>query len=183
MPWQNGRSRMTQSSRRLFGNPFGRPDSTRSGSLEWAGIIDKPIDALLFNNFAVIVVLSTSWITYTVIPIYASMKAIDTNLFQAAADLGAGWWTIMRRILLPQEWIGHPLRKDYVYPTDHGGMPLELDAVPLYERREGVPLPPPKPPREAGTPLFQPPAPFSERPVAAGCKTAVPGQGVGGTDH
>ena len=71
-----------------------------NGSLEWLGVIDKPIDALLFNNAAVIVVLSTSWITYTVIPIYASMKAIDSNLFQAAADLGAGWWTILRRILL-----------------------------------------------------------------------------------
>jgi NADH-quinone oxidoreductase subunit C len=88
----------------------------------------------------------------------------------------------LRRILLPQEWIGHPLRKDYVYPTDHGGMPLELDAVPLYERREGQPLPEPKPPREAGTPLFQPPAPFSTRPTAAGGKTTEPGQG-GGTEH
>ncbi len=48
-----------------------------------------------------IVVLSTGWITYTVIPLYAAMKAIDPKLFQAAADLGAGWWTMLRRILLP----------------------------------------------------------------------------------
>jgi len=82
----------------------------------------------------------------------------------------------LRRILLPAEWIGHPLRKDYVYPTEHGGMPLELDAVPLYERREGAPLPAAKPPREAGTPLFQPPSPFSTRPAAAGGKTVEPGQ-------
>ena len=54
-----------------------------NGSLEFLGIIDKPIDALLFNEAAVIVVLSTSWITYTVIPVYAAMKAIDANLFQA----------------------------------------------------------------------------------------------------
>jgi ABC-type spermidine/putrescine transport system permease subunit I len=101
-----------------------------NGSLEWAGIIDKPIDALLFNNFAVIVVLSTSWITYTVIPIYASMKAIDTNLFQAASDLGAGWWTIMRRILLPLSAPGIfvaillvyiPLFTDFATPTMVGG--------------------------------------------------------------
>jgi ABC-type spermidine/putrescine transport system permease subunit I len=101
-----------------------------NGSLEWAGIIDKPIDALLFNNFAVIVVLSTSWITYTVIPIYASMKAIDANLFQAASDLGAGWWTIMRRILLPLSAPGIfvaillvyiPLFTDFATPTMVGG--------------------------------------------------------------
>ncbi len=61
----------------------------------------QPIDALLFSKFAVIVVLSTSYLTYTVIPIYASMKAIDRNLFEAARDLGAGWWTAARRVLLP----------------------------------------------------------------------------------
>ena len=65
------------------------------------GLIDAPIDALLFSKFAVIVVLSTSYLTYTVIPIYAAMKAIDRNLFEAARDLGAGWLTTTRRVLLP----------------------------------------------------------------------------------
>jgi spermidine/putrescine transport system permease protein len=65
------------------------------------GLISQPIDALLFSKFAVIVVLSTSYLTYTVIPIYAAMKAIDTNMFAAARDLGAGWWTTFRRVLLP----------------------------------------------------------------------------------
>jgi spermidine/putrescine transport system permease protein len=65
------------------------------------GLIAQPVDALLFSKFAVIVVLSTSYLTYTVIPIYAAMKAIDRNLFEAALDLGAGWWTTTRRVLLP----------------------------------------------------------------------------------
>jgi len=65
------------------------------------GLINVPIDALLFSKFAVIVVLSTSYLTYTVIPIYAAMKAIDRNLFEAARDLGAGWFTTARRVLLP----------------------------------------------------------------------------------
>jgi spermidine/putrescine transport system permease protein len=65
------------------------------------GLIDHPIDALLFSKFAVVVVLSTSYLTYTVIPIYAAMKAIDRNLFEAARDLGAGWFTTARRLLLP----------------------------------------------------------------------------------
>jgi spermidine/putrescine transport system permease protein len=101
-----------------------------NGSLEFLGVIDEPIDALLFNNWAVIVVLSTSWITYTVIPIYASMKAIDATLFQAAADLGAGWWTILRRVLLPLAAPGIfvavllvyiPLFTDFATPTMVGG--------------------------------------------------------------
>jgi spermidine/putrescine transport system permease protein len=108
---------------------LGRNGIINSG-LEWLGIIDKPIDALLFNEWAVIVVLATSWITYTVIPIYASMKAIDSHLFQAAADLGAGWWTILRRILLPLCAPGIfvavllvyiPLFTDFATPTMVGG--------------------------------------------------------------
>jgi spermidine/putrescine transport system permease protein len=65
------------------------------------GLINAPIDALLFNKFSVIVVLSTSYLTYTVIPIYASMKAVDSGLFEAAKDMGAGWFTTFRRVLLP----------------------------------------------------------------------------------
>ena len=85
---------------------------------------------LLFNKFAVIVVLSTGWITYTVIPIYASMKAIDSRLFQAAQDLGAGWWTIARRILMPLAAPGIfvavllvyiPLFTDFAAPSLVGG--------------------------------------------------------------
>jgi len=98
--------------------------------LEAVGLIDQPIDALLFNQGTVIVVLSTGWITYTVIPLYAAMKAIDPTLFSAAADLGAGWWTMTRRILLPLAAPGIfvavllvyiPLFTDFATPTLVGG--------------------------------------------------------------
>ena len=42
--------------------------------------------------FAVIVTLAATYITYTTIPIYAAMKAIDASMFESAIDLGAGWW-------------------------------------------------------------------------------------------
>lgn len=101
-----------------------------NGFLQSIGVIDQPIDALLFNQGTVIVVLSTGWITYTVIPLYAAMKAIDPTLFQAAADLGAGWWTVLRRILLPLAAPGIfvavllvyiPLFTDFATPTLVGG--------------------------------------------------------------
>jgi ABC-type spermidine/putrescine transport system permease subunit I len=99
-------------------------------ALQRIGVINQPIDALLFSKFAVIVVLSTSYLTYTVIPIYGAMKAIDKNLFEAALDLGAGWWTTARRILLPLIAPGVfvalllvyiPLFTDFASPTLVGG--------------------------------------------------------------
>jgi ABC-type spermidine/putrescine transport system permease subunit I len=98
--------------------------------LQRIGLIDHPIDALLFSKFAVIVVLSTSYLTYTVIPIYGAMKAIDRNLFEAALDLGAGWLTTARRVLLPLIAPGIfvalllvyiPLFTDFASPTLVGG--------------------------------------------------------------
>jgi len=94
------------------------------------GLIKVPIDALLFNEFSVIVVLSTSYLTYTVIPIYASMKAVDSGLFDAARDMGAGWFTTFRRVLLPLIAPGIfialllvyvPLFTDFAAPTLVGG--------------------------------------------------------------
>lgn len=79
---------------------LGREGLINSGLME-LGVVDQPVDALLFSELSVIVVLATSYLTYTVIPIYGAMKAIDRNLFEAARDLGAGWWVAARRVLLP----------------------------------------------------------------------------------
>lgn len=72
----------------------------RQGILNWL-IPGPPVQWLLFSRFAVIVTLAATYITYTTIPIYASMKAIDPAMFESAVDLGAGWWTQARKILIP----------------------------------------------------------------------------------
>ena len=70
-------------------------------ALQWIGLTDRPVDWLLFSRFSVILVLSMSWVNYTTLPLYASMKAIDPIVFETATDLGAGWFTRWRRILVP----------------------------------------------------------------------------------
>ncbi len=72
----------------------------RGGLMNWL-IPGHPIAWLLFSRFAVVITLAATYITYTTIPIYAAMKAIEPSMFEAAIDLGAGWWTQTRRILLP----------------------------------------------------------------------------------
>jgi len=71
----------------------------------------------------------------------------------------------LRRILLPEGWIGHPLRRDYQYPTEHDDIPLELNATPIY-LRDQVPEPP-RVERRPGAPLDWPSAPPSDRPKAS----------------
>src|SRR5262249_38885606 len=44
-----------------------------NGALEGIGLTSHPVTALLFSKTAVVLVLSTSWLTYTAIPIYAAM--------------------------------------------------------------------------------------------------------------
>ena len=98
--------------------------------LEWLGVISEPLEWLLFTKFTVIVVLSASWLPYTVLPIYAAMKTIDPELIEAGQDLGAGWWTVFRKILLPLTAAGFmaaviivfiPILSDYAAPVLVGG--------------------------------------------------------------
>ncbi len=72
----------------------------RNGILNWV-IPGPPVEWLLYSQFAVILTLSTTYITYTTIPIYAAMKAIEPAMFEAAIDLGAGWRQQARKILIP----------------------------------------------------------------------------------
>jgi spermidine/putrescine transport system permease protein len=72
----------------------------RNGISNWL-IPGPPVDWLLYSRFAVILTLATTYITYTTIPIYAAMKAIEPSMFEAATDLGAGWWQQTRKILVP----------------------------------------------------------------------------------
>jgi spermidine/putrescine transport system permease protein len=65
------------------------------------GLVDQPIDSLLFSSTAVIIVLSSTYISYTTIPIYAALKAVDPDLLEAADDLGAKFFTRFRKVLLP----------------------------------------------------------------------------------
>jgi spermidine/putrescine transport system permease protein len=65
------------------------------------GLIDQPLDVLLFSSVAVVIVLSTTYVPYTTIPIYAALKGVDPALLEAADDLGARFGTRFRKILLP----------------------------------------------------------------------------------
>ncbi|MCJ9719213.1 ABC transporter permease [Agrobacterium sp. SHOUNA12C] len=69
--------------------------------LQGIGIIDAPLDWLLFSNFAVIVGLVASYLPFAIFPLLLSMRRVDPTYLAAAQDLGAGFWKSLTTILLP----------------------------------------------------------------------------------
>ena len=64
------------------------------------GVIDSPI-SLVNTNFAVLLGLFYSYLPFMVLPIYASVERYNFTLSEAAADLYAPRWMILREIVLP----------------------------------------------------------------------------------
>jgi putrescine transport system permease protein len=64
------------------------------------GLIDHPI-LLLYNGFSVELGLVYSYLPFMILPLYGSLVRLDESLVEAAADLGARPWQILRRVVLP----------------------------------------------------------------------------------
>lgn len=74
----------------------------------------------------------------------------------------------MTRILCPEDWVGHPLRKDYVYPESYHGIP-GIPVMRARDKERGRVFPPekkPVPPKPAAPAPAAPPA--SPPPAAEG---------------
>lgn len=68
--------------------------------LIWLGAIGEPLH-LINTNIAVQLGLFYSYLPFMVLPIYASAERYNFSLSEAAADLYAGRWTILRLVILP----------------------------------------------------------------------------------
>lgn len=99
-------------------------------SLINAGIVDQPVEALLYSPFSVTIVLAHAWMVFAVLPIFVSLEKIDKSLLEAAADLGDSPVRAFFRITLPLSMPGLissalmvfiPTVGDYVTPSLVGG--------------------------------------------------------------
>ena len=93
-------------------------------------LIDQPLDALLYNPFAVVVTLAHAWAAFAILPIYVSLEKIDRSLLEAASDLGDSALRRFLRITLPLSMPGVigaavlifvPTTGDFVTPSLVGG--------------------------------------------------------------
>ncbi|MCR9213678.1 MAG: ABC transporter permease [Proteobacteria bacterium] len=69
--------------------------------LQKLGIINTPIEVLLFTEVSVVIGLVQIYVVFMVGPIAFMLGRIDHNLIEAARDLGASTWTIFRKIIFP----------------------------------------------------------------------------------
>jgi len=71
-------------------------------SLIWLGIINRPLEALLYSVNGVVITLTYFLLPFAILPIYGNLRAIRPATIEAARDLGAGRWAVLRDIVIPQ---------------------------------------------------------------------------------
>ncbi len=69
--------------------------------LLWFGMIDEPLQYLLFNEFALILAIGYVSLPLMVIPIVAILEKIPASVREAAKDLGASPVVTFRKVTLP----------------------------------------------------------------------------------
>lgn len=94
------------------------------------GLIDAPLEFLIYSPGAVTLTLAHTWAAFALLPIYVSLEKIDRSVLEAAADLGDSPFVRFFRITLPLSMPGViaavflmfiPTVGDYVTPTLVGG--------------------------------------------------------------
>jgi putative spermidine/putrescine transport system permease protein len=69
--------------------------------LQKVGLIDSPIEVLLFSELSVVIGMTQIYVVFMVGPIAFMLGRIDRNIIEAARDLGAGFGRIFWKIILP----------------------------------------------------------------------------------
>jgi spermidine/putrescine transport system permease protein len=70
-------------------------------ALDGLGLIDRPLDFLLYNRFSVTVALVHIFLPYVVLVLYAGFGPLTPALLETAQDLGANSLARWRRVILP----------------------------------------------------------------------------------
>jgi putative spermidine/putrescine transport system permease protein len=79
-----------------------------------AGIVNEPLEFLLFSDFAVVVAYVHLFTLFMIVPIFNSMARIDRSLIEAARDGGSSAWRIIWEIVVPLSKTGIALGSIFV---------------------------------------------------------------------
>ena len=74
-----------------------RSEGLINNALMALGIIQSPIETLLYSEFAVTLGLVYGELPFMILPLYASIEKLDLSLLEAAGDLGSNpFWTFLK---------------------------------------------------------------------------------------
>ncbi|MFN4159533.1 MAG: ABC transporter permease [Gemmobacter sp.] len=68
--------------------------------LIWAGVITAPIQ-ILYTDTAVLIGMAYVYLPLMVLPLFAAIDRFDMRLLEAAHDLYASRWAMLRRVIVP----------------------------------------------------------------------------------
>lgn len=100
-------------------------------SLGWADANDQ----LLYNDWAILLVLVYTYLPFAILPLYAAAEKFDFTLLDAARDLGSSKWHAFRNVFLPGIRVGLltaflivfiPALGSYAIPAIVGGPSSEM---------------------------------------------------------
>ncbi len=81
--------------------PFlGRNGIANQTLISW-GMIDQPLEWLLYSDFSVILAFVHLYTLFMVVPIFNTMMRIDRNLIEAARDNGASGFQTLVHVIIP----------------------------------------------------------------------------------
>lgn len=79
---------------------LGRHGLVNAALLEM-GLIEQPLEWLLYSDFSVVLALTHLYTLFMVVPIFNSMMRIDRALIEAATDAGATGWQTLSNVVVP----------------------------------------------------------------------------------
>ena len=70
-------------------------------ALVGSGLIQQPVEWLLFSDFSVVLAFVHLYTLFMIVPIFNSMMRIDRALLEAADDAGASAWQTLWNVVVP----------------------------------------------------------------------------------
>lgn len=94
--------------------PFLGREGLFNTTLMQFGLLDQPLDVLLYSDFAVVLTYVHLFTLFMIVPIFNSMAKINPDLIEAARDAGAGSWMVLKDVIIPLSKTGIALGSIFV---------------------------------------------------------------------